>query len=680
MSQSAAFVAFPFWRDHWASLEGVPALLATADAALRRRTAGNHSTFPIGVSSDKETVGLAVSAMRGWAEGTPPKDASRRPELARRIYKLVQPMLSVAAWPRWLHLEQAFLDGAATGDLLFAAISLRTMCEELQRLHALDLNADQLALLAASDAPADRKRLQLFFAVAWTSLGVLPQQMKMDGKGWPSLKVMASAMPRLEEARQSLNSYVHPNYGSHIIALFPERAAAATLLLQAMIEVYEAFFALSWAKCPSVSDIERAFIREPEPWPQTVEHFLSQTLPELSGSAAHAIVAEVLEARQLTEWLTTTRPDLEAMLGCSDFAPLVNVLPRRLFLSGEQKEGLGYALWDGARAKDVIDLACARRADHILCSEFPSGAPKMSDQVRWVRFNKLSLDLAMLLDRVKAGAFKVQLVRQMARGNGLGALLCVRSLIEHRALAVWLPEALHNSLDEIAGQLKAATPLPDGATSIEKHLAKFLSVQAEGSRESKRAWTEQENGGVRTARLNLTKIVEAAFPADDKFRTFYALTSAALHGRTERGVELALDGAQRARHASILGALVLERLMEEEMDHTAQAVQISAQLDHAARFGGTDSADSDTMARQVFGSLGQPLTPNTDYSGSGTVSDPFCLGSHLQFHQASYALLGQLGVEAHDCQRQMDRDSAGRLCDRWRTPERDYWFLLRLAT
>ncbi len=120
--------------------------------------------------------------------------------------------------------------------------------------------------------------------------------------------------------------------------------------------------------------------------------------------------------------------------------------------------------------------------------------------------------------------------------------------------------------------------------------------------------------------LNLTRTVEAAFPAKDRFRIFYALTSAVLHGRAERGIELALDGAQRARHASILGVLVLERLMEEEMDHTAQAVQISVQLDHAARFGGTDSAGSDTMARQVFGSWGQQLTPDTDYSGSGTIS------------------------------------------------------------
>jgi hypothetical protein len=47
-----------------------------------------------------------------------------------------------------------------------------------------------------------------------------------------------------------LNDYVHPNYGSRIAALFPERDAAARILLEGIIAAYEEFLALSWAEKP----------------------------------------------------------------------------------------------------------------------------------------------------------------------------------------------------------------------------------------------------------------------------------------------------------------------------------------------------------------------------------------------------------------------------------------------
>jgi hypothetical protein len=109
--------------------------------------------------------------------------------------------------------------------------------------------------------------------------------------------------------------------------------------------------------------------------------------------------------------------------------------------------------WEGAGAAEVLGLAAARRAERQLAAEFSSGAPDTSDQVRWLRFNAHSLQIAMLIDRVKAAAFKAQLVRQVVQGNSLASLLCVRSLIEHRALAVWLPNQVGASLDAVAAQV-----------------------------------------------------------------------------------------------------------------------------------------------------------------------------------------------------------------------------------
>jgi hypothetical protein len=625
---------------------------------------------------DGETLALGIRALREWAEGKPPRDPATRPEIVRRIQAIVHPALRAAVWPRWLFLERAFLDASATGDLLFAALVLRTMCEEVQRLHALDLSADQLASLAGSSVAADHERPKLFLLVAWTSLADLPQDMVLDSKDWPTLKLMATAMPRLERARATLNSYVHPNYGSHITALFPERASAARLLLEAVVALYEAFFALSWAEQPVAGRSIPTGIGTLESWPRSVRRLQSHTLPEVRRTAANPALAEVMKAPALIEWLTAKRDDLVDMLRDPAIAPLVNELPRRSTGGAAGNEVSKYRMWEGARAIDVLHLASARRVEQLLAGEFSSGAPDPSDQIPWLRFNASSLQLAILIDQVKAAAFKTQLVRQVAQGNSVGALLCVRSLIEHRALAVWVPQKLGISLDALAGDLRAATPLPEIAADVEQPLANFLAAQAKGSKEEHRSWVTVEHGGVRTAWLNLSKIVETAFPVDDRFRTLYALASAAMHGRYGRGRDLMLNSAEVATQARLVGLLVLERLCnrDEEMDHFSAALAQSMRLEHAAAFGGTSAATTDVMAQQAFGLVGGTLLHGIDYSGEGTAESPFCISTHLQFHKTSYALLEQLGVDVTTCPRVLDHDTAGRLCDRWRPPARDYWF------
>jgi hypothetical protein len=640
---------------------------------------GNHRIPRWSGFRGDETVVLAVRALRGWAAGEPPRDRTTWPEILRRIEATLRPALRATVWPRWLLLERAFFDASDTGDLLFAALALRTMCEEAQRLHALDLDADRLAFLAGSNATADHERLNLFVSVARTSLDDLAQEMVSDGKGWPRLTLMETAMPRLERARRTLNSYVHPNYGSHIAALFPESASAARLLLEAVVAVYEAFFALSWAEQPVAGHTIPTSIGPLETWPRSVRRFLSDTLPEIRRSAENPVLAEVMKAPALVDWLAAKREDLADMLSDVANTPIANELPRRPTEAETGDQVSTYVIWEGARAIDVLHLAAARRAEQLLADEFSSGAPDRTDQLRWLRFNALSLQLAMLIDQVKAAAFKTQLIRQVTEGNSVGTWLCVRSLIEHRALVVWLPQEVGVSLDAMAGELRAATCLPENATEVELPLAKFLAAQAKRSKEEQRSWVMSERGGIRTAWLNLSNIVEAAFPADDRFRTLYALASAAMHGRSERGIDLVLNSRKITAHARRIGLLTLERLCDpnEEMDHLASALIQSARLDHAANFGGTAAASTDTSAQQAFGLVRETLARGIDYSGDGSAESPFVFGSHLQFHQASYKLLAELGVDV-DCPRVLDRSVPGYLRNQWKAPDRDYWFQTRL--
>jgi len=683
MTHSTFLSVFHTWRDLWTSTDGVSELLVEADRLLERRSSGNQCVPHWTAPDNGEKLALGICALRAWANGEPPKDPKVHSQVIRHIYEIIQPLLHAAIWPRWLLLERAFLDSSATGDLLFAALTLRTMCEEVQRLHALDLDVDRLAQLAASNEIADQERFKLFLSVALVSLDTLPEDMILQGKNWPNMKPVRANMPELEKAQSALNAYVHPNYGSHISALFPESTAAAQLLLEAIVAVYKTFFTLSWAEQPVAGPTFAIGVGTLDPWQRLVENFQSHIVPEIQQRAAGSEIVDVIKISKVIEWLTRKRDDFEDILYDLASGPMLKDFPR--WPKNASADGAVlqcFRMWDGARAIDLITLASARNSERLLAKEFPSGAPDSADQVRWLRFNAQSIGLAMLLDQVKVASFKTQLVRQITQGNSLGILLCVRSLIEHRALASWLPQKVRASLTDLADQLHVATPLPENAVNVEQPLANFLTAQAKESREDHRSWIMRESGGTRIAWLNLGNVVNAAFSETDYFRHLYAFTSGAMHGRTFRGCELMLDETSRTSYARSIGMLVLERLCDgdEEMDHLATAFNLSAQLDHAANFGGTSAAETDIMAQQVFDPIRKELILEADYTGEGTADDPFQIGSHLQFYQASYKLLGQLGVDVANCPRGIEYSATGYLCDRWRAPDRDYWFLVKVRT
>ena len=409
-----------------------------------------------------------------------------------------------------------------------------------------------------------------------------------------------------------------------------------------------------------------------ESWKRTTRRLLSHTLPEIRRTTGNAL-AEVMTAPSTTEWLTTKRDDQSAILRDPAAAPLVEDLPRHSVGTSGVRE---VRIWEGARAADVLGFAAARRAEERVVSEFPIGAPDTTDQVRWLRFNAPSLQLAMLIDQAKPAAFKVQLVRQVVQGNSVAALLCVRSLIEHRALAVWLPNQVGASLDLVAAQIQAAGMLPQSAGLAETALAKFLAGQGKETKEERRAWIMTKQGDVRFAWLNLRNIVEAAFARNDRFRRLYALSSAAMHSRSCHGIDLLLRAADITTYARRVGLLVLERLSDwdEEMDHLSAAAMALVRLEHAAAFGSASAAATDRISQQAFGQFDKAFVPDIDYSGAGTKENPFSLSSHLEYYQASYALLEQLGVSAGASKRVLGHDASGHLCDRWYGPDREYWF------
>jgi hypothetical protein len=124
-----------------------------------------------------------------------------------------------------------------------------------------------------------------------------------------------------EPRSPALDAYLHPNYGSHIAALFPERTEAARLLLECLIAVYEAFFDLSWAERPIPKNSRPLDLGPVKAWPRTAERFQLEILPEVRRQAENPTLAEVMMVPRVLKWLTAESADLDAILQDPNASP-----------------------------------------------------------------------------------------------------------------------------------------------------------------------------------------------------------------------------------------------------------------------------------------------------------------------------------------------------------------------
>ena len=385
---------------------------------------------------------------------------------------------------------------------------------------------------------------------------------------------------------------------------------------------------------------------------------------------------DLAKAPATVAWLTNKHTDAESMLKAPDIAGLVTSLRLPVEIARSKTvdpENVIYRLWDGASDTDVFFVAMARRAEQILTEAFPEGAPSKAEQQRWLHFVALGLQLAIALNEVKVASFKAQLVRQIVANNPLGMFLCVRSLIEHKAVANWLVGRLGSQWNEIGKRVMPAENLPPHSTKLEEALAKFLTGTM-GSAENELPWTMREVHGRWTIHLSLPDIVQGAFKSADKFQQVYNIASAALHGRIYRGFDLLARRSNNGLCQNPLGVLVLEWLCDpnERMDLHSRAFILNTNIEHAASRGGTAAASSEAQVQGAFGHFKGKLKAGKDYTGDGSQENPFRFRPHLQFLPASYRLLQQMDVEYTG--RQLRRDAEGRFCDCYHAASREWWF------
>lgn len=654
---------FPQWQRWWSSDPALGALTLETSAALARRRRPR-----LRVAAAQAPPQELVLAASRWANGEPPEEHADRPGLALTIAGPLLANRAALVWNRWLLLEAALLDASAAGDLLFAASALRTMLEELAWLSALDLDASALAATAGDTGNAAADRVAAFMKALWAMFGQFSDEQVLSGTGFP--KAPANLLSeRCLKAKRSLNGFVHPNYGSHVAALYPEGREAALVVLEGVAAAFEGLESLRMAsEMPPMFNADEVVGNDRD---DLLGSFTGEALPRAMAAVEAMCPVNPVDGEALSSALL--RAPFVENLSQAELQPLLRGMPR-LDAGGVQ----GFAMWAAAGPTEVVSFALAREAERKLTEGYSDGPPAPDAPAAWMQFQISSLELAVSVAGTKRDSLRIQLLRQLVRDNPLGVWICARALVENHGVTTWLPSIIEDAMDAMAASATNAAVLPAAAAKIDKALAEFLTTGASSERTA-RPWSLDQESGRARARIALPAVIQRAFPPGEFWSRQYDIGSAVLHGRTTRAPELPLDGGRPQVLAQACGLLILAKLEEEQTKVAAENVVQAMRLRHAATV--PASALPDAGSRWQWGMEGGQLVSGRDFTGAGTEEDPFVLAPHVSFHVASQQLaadlLGAGVLEAIDAWaeegRRLEVGADGSFYDHWRYDGRECW-------
>ena len=657
---------FPTWRKTWCLHSDIDELFLEAEEFFERRKNGNQK-FPILSEQAFSDADDATAAMLLWVDGKPPpSEVGPLGEVAQSIYSKAWPLLRAAAWPRWLLLERAFYDASDTGDLHFSALTLRTMCEEIERQRLLDLNRPQFVSLAQSELATDRDLFLSILTSACANLAAL----SLDDLNLPATDSRSGVIvcdTELDKARASLNDYVHPNYGSHVVALYPERPTAARILLNAVVATYRAFFDLSWSEQPLKGNSRPTPVQTLS-GPRAARDVVSRILPATRG------LVQTLEIPNTLDWLTQHHNIASKELESPEAIKLLDTLPMAV-KAGDQTIAERVQV-GGATPNVLLNLALARRSEVLLTKQFPNGAPPVNKTDRWFSFISRAIELILLVYEVKEASFKMQLVKQLAQRNPLAVELCVRSLLEHRATVVVLPIKLTSNWLETAKRFLPKGNIPSSIQLMDKTIAKLLASRRH-SAEPLLPFATREDDASSTS-ISLPSLVQDAFDKSSSVPRYYDVASAAIHGRILRGKELLKDRSGRMADRSCLtGLIILDWICRKDLtkDYFYPAFCIMMNAKHAALQSGHVGPQDRRKAQQMMGYYDGNFKLGKDYVGDGSKASPIAFKEHILYYPAAVYLLNQMKIEPAGFP-SLDHDDSGRFCERYVGQDRDFWFLI----
>lgn len=630
-------------------------ILDQLDALTAQRSKGNQILPARPKTLDRVGLRTAFTEMHDAYENTSTLSAEQISLWKRAI----GPVLEIERWGRWLHLERALQVASRTGDLLFAALLLRSMGEETLRLLVLDFQSNSEYLQFKNPDSA---------CTAWLAgalVAVEPLLQSHESAIAPhtpryfSIALGEKAKSSIKEVNKSLNDYVHPNFGSHVLGCFPEESNGIAAILSAAVSIYSAFLSMAWAREPVRADgspLPETYLTQ---MPNLQWRIEQRVLKRIRGVLSGPESKDELDASSFFEWLRKSdglsASELAALVDADFLSNLEPLLPTE---TESKAQNATAALIQSAehyefplryRGVSVLQVwSIARRADENLAGQRSNSIGKLEvGTAEWLRFTADALHLSISTSLLKLDLLVGQTAFQVASNNPLGTVFCARSILEILASINWLVDRLESSWEEIVRQVRNGSFNSVALEQIDSDLALFLTG-SKGSLEQHRDWGGSWSVSGK-ASLPLLESVNKSFADRADIRKIYDITSAMIHGRLMRGVEiLSTEISSKNYLANLFRGICVADLAcddDTQMSLRSRATRMSLRLKslEAAIDGEASSPESLERATLSMDSL----HAERHFSGTGSKDDPIKFVDGIPYYEAFYRYCSQFSLDAN---------------------------------
>lgn len=544
---------FPAWVEVHTANPQVAQLTSRARWLRHRRARGNQR-LPVVHPTDS-----AIHAFHEYVRArSVPLDTALAGARLRHLYHLhrdsiaaLLPTICRSHWTRWIYLERALEIASQTGDLLFAAVILRTMAEDVWALSELQRLQDRIYnSRTPSPGVAELKAVRTLGDLLWSRF-LPPVEPSPPFPSYnPPDPYQDEQYQQLRCAVEALREYLHPLAGSHLMALFPEESRGLAVLLNAYVTIYEYFFQLPWVEAaldePTVS-LPPITVR---PLQRELRYFEEHILPELDAflhrrrashttadsarGPGHALLKGFRQAQEYSDamwdaaldWFDALRAFATRLLGCT--AP-DEELCRKL----AARSDLGIPPW----VTSLFQLAhCRRLAMEAASAIRDEREHSETDLPARLRVCARECELLYALSEYKISALNVSLLRQLNDRNPLAATLAMGSLIEHHAILREFGASLRSLFDRVVMEAADAPGNPAVWRLLREETARFLG-STRGNLSDLRWWLDvwsTPRGVDPTIGRTATKRAFGQHP----LTSIYDFAESAAHGHRARPIEL----------------------------------------------------------------------------------------------------------------------------------------------
>jgi hypothetical protein len=326
------------------------------------------------------------------------------------------------------------------------------------------------------------------------------------------------------------------------------------------------------------------------------------------------------------------------------------------------------------RGVSVLQVwSIARRADEYLAGQRSELNGKLAvGTAEWLRFTAYALHLSISTSLLKLDLLVGQTAFQVASSNPLGAVFCARSILEILASIDWLVGRLESSWEEIVRQVRDGGLNSVALEQIDSDLAVFLTG-SKGSLEQHRDW----GGGWSVSgkdSLPILEVVNKSFGDRADIRKIYDITSAMIHGRLMRGVEiLSTEIYSKNCLANIFRGICVADLAcddSTQMSLKSRAVRMSLRLKSLEAAIGGEASSPEALERATLSM--DSLHIERHFSGTGSKDDPIKFVDGIPYYEAFYRYCSQFSLDANN--RRIEK-SGGVFLDAIKEGDRFVYFL-----